>query len=201
MLTLLALSGMLASATASRQPASGAHAALDGPGRLPTAERSEDRIRKLTGTTSSTAAVLQAEGTITKPTPLAFTSGSSCARASLVGERNLDATSCENLSGAAAVSLALLLRSEEPLSEADLGVQPAAWQRGPAGQQSTAAPTAAESQKPSQKRSARRNPPHAAANRNRPRQRGPRTRDRPIERPVRSASRVARPRPSYHWPR
>ncbi len=38
----------------------------------------------------------------------------------LVGERKLNASSCENLTGAAAVSVALLMRSAEPLNEGDL---------------------------------------------------------------------------------
>ncbi|HET7539852.1 MAG TPA: hypothetical protein VFK05_08265, partial [Polyangiaceae bacterium] len=84
----------------------------------------QERIRKLIGTTRVTTSALQAEGTITQSDSAHFHLKLVTRAGSLVGERNLDASSCENLSGAASVSIALLLSSAEPLSADDLGEKP-----------------------------------------------------------------------------
>ncbi|MEI9936199.1 MAG: hypothetical protein WDO69_03140 [Pseudomonadota bacterium] len=104
-----------------------------------------NRIRRLTGSTSSTAPLLQAEGRITQTDSAHFHLKLVTRSGSLVGERNLDDSSCENLAGAAAVCLALLMRSEEPLREADLGGQPVAGAAIGSEQPSTLA--AAESER------------------------------------------------------
>jgi len=106
-----------------------------------------ERIHKLTGATSSTGAVLHAEGAITQTDSAHFHLKLVTRSGKLVGERNLNASSCENLTGAAAVSLALLLRSAEPLSEGDLrGSQPGGAVVGAGG--ATGGPTASGTEAP-----------------------------------------------------
>lgn len=122
-LTLLASSGWLISGTAFAQPAAQFTLRWEAPAGCPQREDVRERIRKLTGGASAAPAALQAEGTITQTDGTHFHLKLVTRSGRLVGERNLDATSCANLSGAAAVSLALLLRAEEPLSAADLGEQ------------------------------------------------------------------------------
>ena len=150
-LTLLALSGWLASGTALGQPTSGLTLRWVAPAGCPQQGEVENRIRKIVGTMGSTAAVLQAEGTITQTDSARFHLRLVMHSGGLVGERNLDATSCENLSGAAAVSLALLMRSEEPLSEADLGPQQHGGATGSSGP-SASVPVEAAVQKPAERK-------------------------------------------------
>ena len=126
MVLLIAWSGMLVSAAALGQPAAALTLRWSAPAGCPQQSDVRDRIRKLTGATNSTATVLQAEGTITQTDAAHFHLKLVTRSGALVGERNLDASSCENLSGAAAISIALLLRSEEPLSAGDLAGQPVA---------------------------------------------------------------------------
>ena len=149
-MALIALSGMLVSAPALAQTAPALTLRWSAPAGCPQQSEVKDRIRKLTGSTNPTNS-LQAEGTITQTDAAHFHLKLVTRSGKLEGERNLDASSCENLSGAAAVSLALLLRSADPLREGDLGGQPVAGTAARTGQQSTATPTAAETQKPSAK--------------------------------------------------
>lgn len=83
-----------------------------------------DRVKALTGVTRGASTSLRAEGTITQTDSTHFHLKLITRSGNLVGERSLDASSCENLSGAAAVSLALLMRSGEPLSAGDLSSKP-----------------------------------------------------------------------------
>jgi len=147
--TLLALSGWLVSRAALGQPAAALTLRWEAPAGCPQQGEVRDRIRKLTGSTRATAAVLQAEGTITQTDSAHYHLKLVTRSGGLVGERNLDASSCENLSGAAAVSLALLMRSEEPLSVGELGGQqmaggaPGAATATATAQQATATPAEA----------------------------------------------------------
>lgn len=101
-----------------------------------------ERIRALTGATRATPTGLQAEGTITQTDRTHFHLKLVTRSGGLVGERSLSASSCENLTGAAAVSLALLMRSSEPLSERELAGKPIDGSE-PAGATATGAvPTA-----------------------------------------------------------
>jgi len=118
-ISLFALSGWLVSGPAHAQPAA-LTLHWEAPAGCPQQAEVRERIRTLTGTTSATATVLQAEGRITRTDSAHFHLKLIMRSGALEGERNLDATSCENLSGAAAVSLALLMRSEEPIRERDL---------------------------------------------------------------------------------
>ena len=120
-LGLFALSSWLVAEDARAEPAPAFSLRWQAPNGCPQQAEVRDRIRALTGTIGSTGTVLQAQGTITQTDHTHFHLKLVTRAGSLVGERNLDASSCENLTGAAAVSLALLLRSPEPLSEGDLG--------------------------------------------------------------------------------
>jgi len=84
-----------------------------------------ERIRKLMGGANSKATTLQAEGTITQTDRTHFRLQLVMRSGNLVGERSLDAASCVNLSGAAAVTLALLMRSGEPPNAAGTVAQQA----------------------------------------------------------------------------
>jgi hypothetical protein len=123
-MALLGLSGWFVSASAFGQPAGALTLRWEAPAGCPQQSEVKSRIRKLSGSSHSSATVLEAEGTITQTGSTRFHLKLVTRSGNLVGERNLDATSCENLSGAAAVSLALLLRSEEPLRAGDLSGQP-----------------------------------------------------------------------------
>jgi len=149
-MTLIASSGLLVCAPALAQPAAGLTLHWSAPAGCPQQSDLRDRIHKLTGSTTSTTA-LQAEGTITRTDSAHFHLRLITRSGKLAGERNLVATSCENLSGAAAVSLALLLRSEEPLREGDLGAQPIAGTTPGTGQQSTPTPAGGDATKGSEK--------------------------------------------------
>src|SRR3954471_13879828 len=144
---LISLPGMLASRIALGQPTPALTLRWSAPAGCPQQAQVSDRIRKLTGSTSATAPVLQAEGTITQTDSAHFHLKLVTRSGNLVGERNLDASSCQNLSGAAAVSIALLLRSGEPLSAGDLSGQPIATTATAAGAKSAATKTEAGSQK------------------------------------------------------
>lgn len=118
------LSSAFATAATAAEPAAALTLRWQAPVGCPQQTEVKDRIRALTGTTRSTATTLQAEGTITQTDKSHFHLKLVMRWGDLVGERKLDASSCENLTGAAAVSLALLMRSGEPLSEGDLAGQP-----------------------------------------------------------------------------
>ena len=182
------------------------------PAGCPQQEEVKDRIRKLIGSTRVTATALQAEGTITQTDSAHFHLKLVTRSGSLVGERNLDATSCENLTGAAAVSLALLLRAAEPLSADDLGEKQAPGTAvgaataggaattgnaaAPGDTQSTGAPSATGN-KPSTSAAQQSKPASAAAASRKPAEasRPPAESDAPDEEPL---ERPLRPTPRTH---
>jgi len=92
----------------------------EAPAECPSERQVRDRIRKLAGSSRSTEERVRAEARITRSEDgrlhleLVVRSGD------LVGTRSIDGRSCEDLAGATAVALALLLRSSAPLSEEDL---------------------------------------------------------------------------------
>ncbi len=143
---LFAWSGLTAE-RAVAQPAAALNLRWQAPQSCPQQEEVKERIRKLVGTARVTATALQAEGTITQTGGAHFHLKLVTRSGSLVGERNLDAASCEDLAGAAAVSLALLMRSAEPLSADDLGEKQAlgvatGGALGSGGEPSSGAPSA-----------------------------------------------------------
>jgi hypothetical protein len=118
------LSGGLLTARALAEPAGALTLRWQAPAGCPQQAEVKERIRALTGSTRPAATSLLAEGTITQTDGTHFHLKLITRAGGLVGERKLDASSCENLTGAAAVSVALLMRSPEPLNEGDLTAKP-----------------------------------------------------------------------------
>jgi hypothetical protein len=77
-------------------------------------------VRKIAGATRPTAYTLRAEASVTQPSDGTFRLRLEIHYGNLAAVRNIEGKSCKDLAGAAAVALALLLSSEEPLSERDL---------------------------------------------------------------------------------
>jgi hypothetical protein len=78
------------------------------------------RVRKIAGATRATPNTLRAEATVTQPSDGLFSLRLEIHYGNLAAVRNIEGKSCKDLAGATAVALALLLSSEEPLSERDL---------------------------------------------------------------------------------
>jgi len=78
------------------------------------------RVRKIAGATRATPNTLRAEATVTQPSDGLFRLRLEIHYGNLAAVRNIEGKSCKDLAGATAVALALLLSSEEPLSERDL---------------------------------------------------------------------------------
>ncbi|HEX2674074.1 MAG TPA: hypothetical protein VHM25_24530 [Polyangiaceae bacterium] len=86
----------------------------------PSADTVLARVRKIAGTTRATANTLRAQATVTQPNDGLFRLRLEIHYGNLSAVRTIDGKSCKDLAGATAVALALLLSSEEPLSERDL---------------------------------------------------------------------------------
>jgi len=78
------------------------------------------RVQKIAGPSNTTGAPLSATATITQQSDHTFHLQLAIRSGDLAAERNIDGKSCKDLAGAAAVALALLLSSGEPLNERDL---------------------------------------------------------------------------------
>jgi len=78
------------------------------------------RVRKIAGTTRATPNTLRANALVTQPSDGLFRLRLEIHYGDLAAVRYIEGKSCKDLAGAAAVALALLLSSEEPLSERDL---------------------------------------------------------------------------------
>jgi hypothetical protein len=115
---LFALPVLLGSVSAHAQARSELELEWTSPLGCPQERELRERVRKLVGTTSS-AHPLRAEGSIVPTEDRRFRLRLVVRSGELVGERVLESNSCADLAGAAAVTLGLLLRSEEPLG--DLG--------------------------------------------------------------------------------
>jgi hypothetical protein len=89
----------------------------DAPTACGSAEEVEARIRRLLGPTRVSTS-LRAEATITPNEAGDWHLKLLIYAGDLVGERNLDGKSCDDLAGAAAVALTLLLTSDQPPSDA-----------------------------------------------------------------------------------
>ncbi|HEY4106044.1 MAG TPA: hypothetical protein VGM44_19220 [Polyangiaceae bacterium] len=92
----------------------------DAPAGCPSAEQVRAKIRRLAGTLAQAATPLSAEATIEHKDDDSFHLRLVIHAGSVVGERNIDAKSCDDLAGATAVALALLLHSSTPLAAGDL---------------------------------------------------------------------------------
>ncbi|HYQ01903.1 MAG TPA: hypothetical protein VER96_24690 [Polyangiaceae bacterium] len=121
---LLCASGMVYSARADAQTAAPIElkwTALDG---CPSEATVLARVHKIAGTTRATANTLRADASVTQPSDGLFRLRLEIHYGNLAAVRNIEGKSCKDLAGAAAVALALLLSSEEPLSERDLAGGP-----------------------------------------------------------------------------
>jgi len=86
----------------------------------PSADTVLARVHKIAGTTRPTPNTLRAEATITQPSDGLFRLRLEIRYGDLAAVRDIEGKSCKDLAGAAAVALALLLSSEEPLTQSDL---------------------------------------------------------------------------------
>jgi hypothetical protein len=118
---LLSLSGLLLSKAALAQAPPGIDLRWEAPPACPQQGDVQERIWKLVGSQKPSDTRLSADGAITQTEDARFQLKLVLHVGSLVGERALESKSCRDLAGAAAVTIALLLRSPEPLSERDLG--------------------------------------------------------------------------------
>jgi hypothetical protein len=109
--TLVAFSAWLVSQTAFAQVAAPVGMHWEAPSGCPQQRDVQERIRKLTGAAGSTPGALQADGTITQSDDGRFHLKLVMRSGSLLGERNIDSKACADLAGAAAVTIALLMRS------------------------------------------------------------------------------------------
>lgn len=91
----------------------------DAPIGCPSERDVAQRVRKLLGATKPASSGLRAEGTISRGTGSEWHLKLVIHADKLVGERHIDGKSCDDLAGAAAVALALLMSSEQPLTERD----------------------------------------------------------------------------------
>lgn len=131
-MALVALVGPVQARAQSAQPV---ELVWNAPAGCASAQDVLDRIRKLAGSAKSSGTPLRAEATITRRDKGGLHLKLVVHAGNLVGERNIDGTSCDDLVGATAVNLALLLNSAEPLSERDLSGhgQPSAGDHEQAG--------------------------------------------------------------------
>jgi len=91
--------------------------ALEG---CPSADTVLARVHKIAGSTRATPNTLRADATVTQPSDGLFRLRLKIEYGKLAALRNIEGKSCKDLAGATAVALALLLSSDEPLSERDL---------------------------------------------------------------------------------
>jgi len=94
------------------------------PAGCPSAARVNERIRKLAGPIKTSSTPLRAEATVTRREDGKLHLHLVVHAGDAVGARDIDAKSCDDLAGVAAVALALLLRSPDPLAAKDLSAAP-----------------------------------------------------------------------------
>jgi hypothetical protein len=117
--TLAVLIAVLVCARARAQSGAVVELAWHAPSGCPSREDVQARIRELAGASQATDTPLRAEATITRNAGGRLHLKLVVRRADLVGERNIEGKSCEDLAGAAAVNLVLLLHSAAPLAAAE----------------------------------------------------------------------------------
>jgi len=132
------------------QSASGLTIHWEAPARCPQQSEVRERVRKLSGALTSLQGDLQADGTITRVEDGRFHLKLVMRSGALVGEHNIDSTSCTDLTRAAAVAIALLLRSGEPPRVDDLGNSHPPDAAGDNGENGFTKPDRAEDRPPSE---------------------------------------------------
>jgi hypothetical protein len=129
---LAALCTALSCVPARAQTAELVELTWDAPSGCPAASDVQARIRKLAASARPSGTALRADATITRDAGGGLLLELVIRAGDLVGERTIEGGSCDALAGAAAVNLALLLASREPLSAADVGAPPGASAAEPA---------------------------------------------------------------------
>lgn len=150
--SLFGLASLLASTVASAQQLAGPELSWEAPAGCPQVGEVRARIDAIAGSAVTRATRLQAQARVRRADGrfhlrLVLRDGD------LTGERNITSDSCEDLAGATAVALGLMLRSETPLTEnalrgasnttgAEAGGEPSAQPAQPAPSQSSSEPQA-----------------------------------------------------------
>jgi hypothetical protein len=130
---LVSLCGLLLARAAFAQAAPPIDLHWDAPAACPRESDVRNRIEQLVGSQKPSENRLRADGAITQTDDGRFQLKLMVRSGSLVGERQIESNSCADLAGAAAVTLALLLHSTEPLSQQDLGGRNSASSRAGTG--------------------------------------------------------------------
>ena len=117
---LLCAAVLLCPAPANAQSSAPLELTWDAPDGCPGQSTVLAKIQKIAGPSKANGAPLRANATITQQPDRLFHLRLSIQSGELSAERNIEGKSCKDLAGAAAVALALLLSSGEPLSEQDL---------------------------------------------------------------------------------
>ena len=112
---------LLSTATARTQTIEPVALTWNAPEGCGSAREVELRVRKLLGSSRPHGAMLRAEATLTRKEGSGWHLTLVIHAGNLVGERKFDGASCADLAGAAAVTLALLVSSDQPLSTSELG--------------------------------------------------------------------------------
>jgi len=117
---LLCAAGLLSAGRAYAQSAAPIELKWNAIESCPKAETVIARVHKIAGSSRPTPNTLRAEATITQTSERRFSLQLEIRYGNLAAVRTIEGKSCKDLAGAAAVALALLLSSEEPLNERDL---------------------------------------------------------------------------------
>lgn len=144
LLALLLLLRLLETTPASAQPLESLELQWLAPAGCPDASEVRGRVERLVGSAEITGAPLRAEGTVTRRHDGSFHLRLVIRVDDLAGEREIEGAACRDLGGAAAVALALLLRSAEPLTAGELSGDPATSEAS-SGESSRSVPAALES--------------------------------------------------------
>jgi len=99
------------------QPVPGLSVVWEAPAHCPQQPELIERVRKLAGPANSAPVALEVEGAITGPDNGHFHLKLVMRSGGAIGVRNIDSVSCTDLTRAAGVAIALLLRSEATLSD------------------------------------------------------------------------------------
>lgn len=121
---LLLLAGVASRARVCAQTSEPLQLTWQAPASCPDADAVRARVRALAGASTAAGAQLRAAATVTQRSDGQYQLKLFIHMDQLVGERNLEARSCEALAGATAVNLALLLEEPKPLAASEQASPP-----------------------------------------------------------------------------